>query len=313
MKAFPIISTPVMLLLCLVLLFFTIKITKKKTYIIVIILLFLINQRYMIPTGTTNTIANNIDVLFVIDNTLSMNAEDYNGQEKRLDGVKKDCQEIINELNGSRFSLITFANEAKVMTPFTRDTSMAYDAIDIIQPTTELYAKGTSLNKPIEIMESSLKASYNKDPDKVRIVIFISDGEITDNSKLKSYASIKKYVTNGMVLGYGTRIGGHMKYKDPYSTSESYVMYYDNTKYDKATSVINEDNLKAIANDIGVPYIHMKKQENMKAQLNKIKSLMSSEMTSTNNSSYEDIYYIFVFPLLLLIVIDFYKMRRHII
>ena len=307
----PIIPTFLMGFICIIMIMIISRTTKSKTQVIIVLLLLLINQRYMIPTGTSSTLDNNMDVLFVIDSTLSMNAEDYGNKERRLDGVKKDCQKIIEELNGARFSVVTFNNDTKIMAPYTKDAYMAIETIDVIEPISDIYAKGSSLNTPIETMEDILKRSYNRDSSRIRIVFFISDGEITDDSTLKSYSSLKKYINNGKVLGYGTKKGANIPYTDQYSSKNEtkYIMYSNNLTYEKAVSKMNEYNLKQISNDLGIPYVHMTQTSNMERHLFTIKSLMKNKMTASNKKTYDDTYYYLVFPLLLLLVLEFKKVR----
>ena len=52
--------------------------------ILIVLLLFVINLRIMTPGGTVTTITPELDILFVCDNTISMLAEDYNGNERRI-------------------------------------------------------------------------------------------------------------------------------------------------------------------------------------------------------------------------------------
>ena len=315
MRAFPIIPTSIMFILCIAFIILIIKNTKRWTQILMVILLFLLNERFMIPTGESKTVANNIDILFIIDNTISMNAEDYQGSQKRLDGVKTDCKRIIEKLNGARFSVITFNNDTKKLTPYTRDGNTVNETIEIIEPIYELYAKGSSLNTPKEEMEETLKHSYRSDPDRIRIVFFISDGEITDDSKLQSYASMKQYIQGGAVLGYGTSNGAIMHYKDYYydDTNEKVLMDTSSYPYKEAISKMDESTLKEIANDLGIKYIHMDNSSNIDATIQSITNMMSSEMISSSKNSYEDIYYIFALPFLILLVIELKRMRRNMI
>lgn len=277
-----------------------------------VILLFTINLRVMIPSNSSKILANNLDVLFVIDNTISMEAEDYDGTNTRLSGVKEDCKYIINRLNGARFSVITFNNTAKIVTPYTKDTNITIEAIDIIEPVDELYAKGTSLNTPLETIVSSLTSSEKKE-DKIRVIFFISDGEITDDSTLKSYAEIKRHVSNGAVLGYGTTTGGNMKVKNKYSETTEYIMDTSDLKYEKAVSKIDEDNLTKIAKDINIDYINMNKQSNINKKLKEIENTINSNLESSDKSTYDDTYYFLVVPLLILLVIELNMYRRKIL
>ena len=310
MRSFPIIPIWLMTIICLLLIGY-ILFNKRRSInqILIVILLFLINLRFMTPTGNVKVLSNNLDILFVVDSTISMNAEDYDGNKTRLEGVKKDCDYIIKELNGARYSLITFNNNAKVITPFTRDANITIEAIGVIKPVEKLYAKGSSLNTPLETMISSLKSSKKKG-DRIRILFFISDGEITDNSSLKSYKEIKKYVTDGAVLGYGTSKGGNMKVYDYLDEDYEYIMDYSGYNYGKAVSKIDEDNLKKIAKDAGIDYIHMTDKNKLDKKIAQIKKLMDTELESTNRESYDDLYYYLIIPLLILIAIELRKLRR---
>lgn len=312
MKIFPIIPIWIMLIICIVLLFFLVKVGKDKIsigYFIILILIFIINLRIMIPTDEAYILSNNLDVLFVVDNTISMSAQDIGNDKTRLENVKEDCKYIIETLGGSSFSVITFNNTSKIATPYTKDANITYEAIDIIKPLDELYAKGTSLNVSYNDILNSLKSSNSKD-DKIRIVFFISDGEITDDKKLKSFKKLRKYVNNGAVLGYGTKRGGYMLLTDEYSGETSYLMDTSGYDYKKAKSKINEKNLKSIANDMGIHYIHMTDQKNIYSKLNKIKRLSKSKVTSNNQSYYTDTYYILVIPLFILLVYEYREYKR---
>ena len=310
MSIFPIIPIWIMTIISSLLIFIIIKNDKKNIIeILIVILLFIINLRPMIKKENATIEENNLEVLFVIDNTISMNAEDYNGNNKRLDGVKKDCKEIIDTLTGAKYSIISFNNSAKVLMPFSKDATMATETIEIIEPIEELYARGSSLNTPLETIENTLKNSYEKSKDIKRIVFFISDGEITDDSKLESFSSLKKYIDEGAVLGYGTEKGGNMKEKDRYTEKEEYIYDYTKGYNTKALSKIDESNLKQIANDLGIDYINMN-NKNLNNKLSKISRLKSNNLATTNKQNYDDIYYIFIPFLLLLLVIKLNGIRR---
>ena len=311
MKLFPIIPIWIMLIICISLIIYIIIKKRDLLQILIIILLFIINLRIMIPSNNSKTIKNNLDVLFVIDNTISMNALDYNGSNTRLSGVKEACNYIIDELNGSRFSVITFDNTSRIVTPYTYDTNITREAISIMMPINELYAKGSSIDVSLDSIMYSLKNSKKKN-DNNRIIFFISDGENTSNNSIKSFKSISKYISDGAVLGYGTKKGGYMKDESEYATNE-YIMDYTDTNFGKAISKIDEKNLKEIANDMDVDYIHVTNSNDINSKIKQIKNKTKSTLESNDKSSYDDIYYIFVIPLLILLFIEFDRFRRRII
>ena len=206
MKTNPIIPIWLMIIICIILLFLLIynksfwkKISKKeesirttrqkkilKSYILdvslkilIIILLFCINIRPMIPNGESIAQTTNIDVLFVIDTSVSMSALDYNEKNERMTGIKNDCTYIIDELGGSKFSVITFGETAQKVIPFTMDSDMVATEIKAIKVENSYYANGTSINIVKDVFEKTLKEEFEKEKESKIIVFFISDGEIT--------------------------------------------------------------------------------------------------------------------------------------
>ena len=309
MVIFPIIPIWGISIVCVLLIVIIFKYNKKSILrILMVILVFIINLRIMIPGSGSESLSSDLDVLLVVDSTISMNALDYGNKETRLSGAKKDCENIINELEGSRFSIISFDNNAKVLVPFTYDSDIALSSIDLITPISELYARGSSLNTPYDAILDVLK-SDSEDDKRSKIIFFISDGEITDESKLKSFKELSKYVSGGAVLGYGTEKGGNMKYKNKYSDEERYLMDYSGS-YGMAVSKIDEKNLKKISSDLRVDYINMNNHNNINYKLKEIKRKNNLRVTANDKSSYKDIYFIFIIPLLILMVLDFYKIRR---
>lgn len=308
----PIIPIILMVIICGILIFLA-KTKNKYSYIrriIIIILLFIVNLRIMIKSSDVTIFNNNLDVLFIIDTTISMVAEDYNNST-RLEEVKNDCKHVIEELGGARYAIITFNNESQIAIPYTTDTNTVSQYLNIIKVMDELYAKGSSLNTPMENMEYLLKSSSEKER-KNRIVFFISDGEITNDEKLDSYSKLKKYITDGAVLGYGTKNGGEMKVFDAYSNTEVYIedRTLDEWPYPKAISKIDEDNLEKIAKDLDIDYIKMEKQSDIDDKLEEIRDKYLINDQENIEESYVDIYYIFVIPILILLIYELMTYKK---
>jgi Ca-activated chloride channel family protein len=281
--------------------------------LLIIIFLILINLRIMLPSKDAKILTSNLDIFFVIDNTISMVAEDYSGGKPRLEAVKKDCEYIVNELNGANYSIITFNNTSTILTPLTKDSNMTIGAIKTITTMESSYAKGTSMNICLEDLESLLKRAEEKDGRK-SIVFFISDGEITNDEKLKSFSSVKKYISDGAVLGYGTEKGGKMKVKDIFGENETYLedRTSESYPYPKAISKIDEKNLKKIADDMEIEYINMSKQSNIESKIKQIKREANNSLDDSQKMLYNDIYFIFVIPLVLLLASEFIYYKKNV-
>lgn len=308
----PIIPIWLMTIICIALV-----ICKRKgkfayiRQIIMIILLFMINLRMMIPTDVeVSTKRIDANVFFVIDNTISMAANDCADGTTRMDALKADCNNITGSLSGARFSLITFANISKLVFPLTESTSFVNSCIKGIGVTDELYAKGSSMNICKDMLVELVKAAHEKNTGKV-IVFFISDGEITNGDTLDSFKEAAKYIDGGAVLGYGTSKGGNMYIKDYFSDDLVVIEDKSEYPYKKAVSKIDEENLKAIAKDMGIEYINMTTENKLDTVIDNIKkdtALLGDE--DSRLDGYKDIYFIFIIPLVGMLVYEFVNWKR---
>lgn len=321
----PIIPIWIMTVICVVLLIFKREeIFPYIRQIIAIILLFAINLRIMVPDDniTYKKQELNTHVVFVVDNTISMLAQDYDGNKERAEGVRNDCTEIIRKLNGAKFSVIAFDNSARRLTPFTRDIQFAENAITTLYPPTRIYARGTSLNAWKDETLKCIKEVKTQGSGNV-VVFFISDGEITFQpdydmfsspdeqkyDKLESFEELKKYIDDGAVLGYGTSKGGIMQVRD-FETGEIETMESKENWGENAISKINEKNLKKIADDMGIGYVNMNSKDGLEPVIDRI--LQDAEVSETDKAvqGYKDIYFIFLIPFMTLVSYEYVVFRR---
>ena len=287
--------------------------------LISISLLFVINLRIMIPNGEKSVINSDLNVIFVIDKSVSMKALDYDGNKERLEGVINDCCYIVDELSGCKFSIITFGDTAQKLIPFTTDSDMVQAELKAINVEDDFYANGTSINLVNSELEKTLKKENERHNGNSKFVMFfITDGEITkEGEKLESFSNIKQYISNGAVLGYGTTTGGKMvssAYEDSVDSDYRYLYYYDES-YNRVTAIskIDENNLKQIATDIGIDYIQMNKTSNVNYKINDIKQQINESLSNEDKvKSYNDIYYLFAIPLGIILIIKFIVIKRKI-
>lgn len=318
MKIHPIIPIWLMAVVCVGML-----VMKRKgvwnfiRQILIVALLFAINLRIMVFSHDVPKTVMNIDVLLVVDDSMSMLAEDFDGEGRRIDAVKEDCEYIMDKMDGCQFSLISFGNYAYRLAPFTSDKDIVLTALEHLEGQTQYYAQGTSLNLPFPVMLDALKKNQERDKDRVQIVFFFSDGEITSkNEKLGSYADAEEYIVSGAVLGYGTEEGGRMKvlsYEGDYG-ERFYMKTRGADGYtDYALSKIDEDNLQSIADDLGVEYYHIESPTDMRDIVSNLMDELDEYATSgeSGTEGYSETYYWFAIPLAALLVYDliYYKRR----
>ena len=212
------------------------------------LLVFIIGLRPVTVATDYEFSTKNLDVLFVVDSTISMWAQDYNGKSPRMEGVKKDVNYILGELAGSNFGLVTFDDTSHVLSPFTQDMKYIEDLVDIIAVPDSEYALGSNLSVPFSDVKALLESSRKKENRKT-VVFYISDGEVTNDKEVTSFADLADLVDSGAVLGYGSLEGGRMK--------EGYSYIYDYDNHGDAISRIDEANLKKIAEELGVQYLNL--------------------------------------------------------
>lgn len=309
----PIIPIWLMAIICIALAFFR----RKGTFnyirqISIIVLLFIINLRIMVPDYDAETIKRKIDVLFVVDNTISMQAEDYGSDKSpRMEAVRSDCAYIMEKLPGAQFSVISFDNNVTTLMPYTIDTTNVTQAFNSLQGQATLYATGTGFEDVLNYMEKTL----DRESDNVQIVFFISDGEITQEADLKSHPKLKDFIDGGAVLGYGTKEGGPMHAVAFFGDEEVEELYYYDDNFDQQTalSVIDEENLQSIASDMGVDYVHMTSQSQINQTINKVLHQIETagdEQESDNITGYSDTFFYVLIILIPLLVFDFIYYKR---
>ena len=260
-------------------------------------LVVIINARYMTARQETITNARNLDVLFVLDNTLSMYADDC--ENGRMSLARATCKYLMDNLEGANFALIQFDNNAQILSPFTQDSMTISDALATINRPDEYYATGTSLNVAHDTMKELLASSAEKENRKT-IVFFLSDGEITSDENLESFSDLSDYINDGAVLGFGTEKGGSMKTEYSYM-GEQYISDSDGFI---AVSKLDEDNLEKLADDMSVKYIHVTSTDDLENTADRILRSSREIPTKSDAVSYDDTYFYWTLPLLVILILE---------
>ncbi|WP_343906933.1 VWA domain-containing protein [Brachybacterium fresconis] len=219
---------------------------------LMVVLLLMVALRPVTPLDGEQTERMNANVFFVVDRTGSMNAEDYAGEQPRLDGVKADMSRIMGMTEGSRYSVIAFDSTATQQLPLTTDAGAATAWIDTLTTEPTEYSQGSNVDRPLETLLVELSTTQREDPESQTLVYFLSDGENTDEKESESFSQAASFIDGGAVLGYGTAEGGPMKANGGPQDGE----YITGPDGERGISSIDEEQLQTIASDLGVPYIH---------------------------------------------------------
>lgn len=159
-------------------------------------------------------VSSNVEILLVIDRTGSMTAEDWEGQQPRLEGVKRDVGLIVDATPGARYSVVTWDSFGRLELPVTTDSSAVVSLADILHQEVSEFSSGSSLNRPLPTVEEALTNAKENRTENVRFLVVFSDGENTDETDpgvAESWRAITHLIDGGAVIGYGTEEGAPMK------------------------------------------------------------------------------------------------------
>lgn len=190
-----------------------------------------------------------VDVFLVVDRTGSMVAEDYVDGSTRLSGVKQDLPALVEAVPGARYSILSWDSSATRQLPLSSDGQAVSSWADTLRQEPTAQSRGSNVGRPVDLLAEALQNAADAQPNHVRLVFFLSDGESTDDEEVPSYASMADLVDGGAVLGYGTTAGGRMMKDD----DSGYIL---DSAGAEAVSVIDEAALQTVASELGIPYVH---------------------------------------------------------
>lgn len=311
----PIIPLPVAAVICVGL----IACKRKGVWpfirqIIIILLLFTVNLRIKIPNynAKVTVVELKANVVFLIDDTLSMLANDCEGGQKRLDMVKKDCAHIIEKLMGSDFSVISFSNSAVLLCPFNDDVLFVNSIVNSIYPPNQYSAEGTNLAVGKDQALAQLKNARERGG--YTVFFYISDGEDNKNTKEYGFEELAQYIDAGAVLGYGTEKGGEM-YVDLYYSDvpEPITTYSYGTGTVNAVSKMDPANLQKIANQLGISYNAMPGYGSLDRMLDDVIANVETGVSEKVGIGYDETYYYFAIALLVMLVLECFFTKKQLL
>ena len=136
--------------------------------VFVLMIIALVNPK--IGTKMETVTREGVDIVFAIDVSKSMEAEDI--APNRLEKSKQLVTQIINNLGSDRVGIIAYAGSAFPQLPITTDYAAARMFLQAMN-TDMVSSQGTAIKDAIELA----KTYYNPDEPTSKVLILISDGE----------------------------------------------------------------------------------------------------------------------------------------
>ncbi|MCB9459908.1 MAG: VWA domain-containing protein [Anaerolineaceae bacterium] len=177
------------------------RILQTVLWFVVVTALIFAAARPTFGTSTEVIDASGVQVVFVLDVSRSMDAEDV--LPSRLQRAVFDIQAIAQTIEGNDIAVVLFAADAITYVPMTYDSQLINSFLDVVS-TDSLSHQGTNLSAAIERAE----LSFSGDDNSAKIMVLMTDGEDQEGNILELADNLTEADTTLYIVGYGTADGG---------------------------------------------------------------------------------------------------------
>ncbi len=178
------------------------------------------------------------NVFLIVDRSPDMAVRDLDGRT-RMEVARDDLETLIDRYPGARFAVIGFARDPSLDWPLSADTWSLRPVLDAIAP----YAYSpdavtqTNAGAANTVLRYQLISAVQQYPRATTLVFYLGAGSRESLLPAREFVPPAGSVDGGAVLGYGTTAGGPIPGSDI------------------ARSPIDDTALKAVAGQLGVPYV----------------------------------------------------------
>lgn len=238
-----------------------------------------------------------IDVYICLDVSLSMTAEDI--KPSRLEKAKNEISRLIRRLRGDRIGLIVFSGASYVQIPLTTDYSAAnlfLTAVDV----NSVPQPGTAIASAVQLAMESFKGKE----DTKKAIIIITDGEDHEGDLNEV---VQEAVENGIGI-YAIGLGSPSGVPIPvYNSAGTQVGYKKDRQGNVVLTKLDEATLKEITSlGNGTYYRATNTSDELEQIYKDLSRLEETEFGATRITEYEDRFYWFLAPAILLLFIEFF-------
>ncbi len=236
------------------------------------------------------------DIMIAVDLSESMNAKDI--QPSRLEKIKFELKNIINEFYSDRIGIVMFSNDAFVQCPLTYDKNALNLFIETLN-TGLVPNTGTDFGPPLRISLKKLKNDDNiPNTNKSKIILLISDGEDFGENTSQYVEEIQDSSIKLFTLGIGTNKGSNI-------ISSTGIIKKDKNGQNVVTK-LNSNSLKKIALSTNGRYYEITNEKNeIKLLINDISKIKGDVRDVKQIDTSKNKYFYFLFIALILLMIDF--------
>ncbi len=256
----------------------------------------------VIPDGTQKVNRKGIDIMFALDVSKSMLAQDI--KPNRLERAKQVITKIINNSPDDRIGLVVFAGRAYLQMPMTIDHAAARMYLSSASPD-DIPTQGTVISQALKMSG----AAFNPKDKTYKAIILLSDGEDHDKDALKV---VKQLTGDGIMIntiGIGSIQGAPIT--DPetnsYKIDENGIM---------VISKLNEQELSDIATKGNGIYQHYSSTDEVASNIKtKLSGIGETVISDKSFDSFRQFFQYFLAIAFMFLIIEFFisekkKMRK---
>ena len=236
-----------------------------------------------------------VDVIFLLDTSLSMMAED--AKPNRLEKSKMEIKSLVQVMKGDRVGIVAFAGTGFLQAPLTLDYAAFFLFLDAIK-TGYIPDPGTSLDRALMIAAKS----FSQDALKHKAVILFSDGEDHEGGIDDALKELKKNNVRVYALGVGSENGEPIPLKDEKGNRSGF-------KKDRQGSIVitklNKQLLGQIASETGGVYLPSTPgEQEIDLVMKHMGTLDKTKFQEKEVTEKEDHYQIFLFFAFLFLILE---------
>ena len=181
------------------------------------------------------------DVLFVLDLSRSMNAEDV--ARSRLEAAKRSVRELLAASPGDRVGLVVFGGSAFLQVPLTLDRA-AFELFLDAADTDDVSDPGTDLGSALEVAAGG----FGRDSEpRYRVMVLLSDGEHLEGGLEDALEGLREGGVRVFTLGLGTVEGGPI----PLRAGNRLVGYHRDAAGEVVVTRLDQEVLLRVARETG--------------------------------------------------------------
>jgi Ca-activated chloride channel family protein len=271
--------------------------------VIILALIFLIIAAADPQVGTKveNVKQTGIDIYIILDVSLSMQAQDI--KPSRLEKAKLEISNLIQQLKGDRIGLVVFAGEPFVQFPLTTDYSAANLFLSAADVST-VPDQGTAIAAAINMANKSF--NYSSKTEKVMVIF--TDGEDHEGNLTDAIDEAKKNNIKIYTIGLGSPEGVPIPVLNQQGQAVGFKKDEDGNV---VLTKLDESALKDIASGTGGKYMRgANDRDELNLIYNDLSGIKKNEFGEKVVTDYEDRFYYFLIPAIILLIMEFFMSER---